>query len=213
MKGINDELMYNPNWEKVQVGDFMDFYSTNSLSWEQLSYEDGQIKNLHYGLIHVVLPTIVDCKKTSLPYIQDSSIPSQYIICKNGDVAFADASEDTSEVGKAVELNNIDDIYIVCGLHTIHGRDVRNKTICGFKGFAFNSKYFHHQIRRIAQGSKVYSISTDNIKSCHLYIPEFKEQQKVVGLLHCMQDKIEAEEQILRFYEMQKRHLLQQMFI
>ena len=213
MQGMNDEMMDNPKWEKVQVGDFMEFYSTNSLSWEQLSYTDGHIKNLHYGLIHVGLQTIVDCKNTLLPYIQDCSITSKYNICKNGDVAFADASEDTAEVGKAIEFDNIGDLNIVCGLHTIHGRDVKNKTVCGFKGFAFNSKYFHNQIRRIAQGSKVFSISADNIKTCYLYIPDFAEQQKIVALLRCIQDKIEVVEQTLHFYETQKQYLLQHMFI
>ncbi len=213
MKGMNDALMDNPSWEKVQVCDFMDFYSTNSLSWEQLSYKDGLIKNLHYGLIHVGLPTVVDCKKTPLPYIQNDSIPSQYTNCKNGDVAFADASEDTAEVGKAIELDNIDDLDIICGLHTIHGRDVKSRTVMGFKGFAFNSTYFHDQIRRLAQGSKVYSINTDNIKSCFLYIPDIEEQKKNVAIMLCVQYKIAAEEQLFHLYENQKKHLLKQMFI
>ena len=104
MQGLNNELMDNPKWAKVYIGDFMEFYSTNSLSWEHLNYNDGQLRNLHYGLIHSGLPTLVDCHKISLPYIQDTSLPKQYVICKDGDVAFADASEDTEEVGKAVEL-------------------------------------------------------------------------------------------------------------
>jgi len=44
-------------------------------------------------------------------------------LCKEGDVAFADASEDTNEVAKVIELFNLDNKDIVCGLHTIHGRD------------------------------------------------------------------------------------------
>ena len=213
MQGLNNELMDNPKWAKVYVGDFMEFFSTNSLSWDQLSYDKGQVRNLHYGLIHSGLPTLVDCQKVQLPYIQEGSLPKQYVICKDGDVAFADASEDTAEVGKAVELTNIDNQDIICGLHTVHGRDVKNMTIVGFKGFAFNSKYFHDQLRRIAQGSKVYSINTENVKSCQLYIPSIAEQQKIVGLLRCMQDKIDVVEQELRQYEIQKQFLLKGMFI
>jgi type I restriction enzyme S subunit len=105
-------------------------------------------------------------------------------------VALADASEDTAEVGKTVELTNIETQTIVCGLHTIHGRDCKDITVNGFKGFAFNSKYFHDQLRRIAQGSNVYSINTDNVRSCYLYIPTIAEQQKIVGLLRCMQERL-----------------------
>ena len=213
MQGLNNELMDNPKWKKVYVGDFMEFFPTNSLSWEQLSYDSGQVRNLHYGLIHSGLPTLVDCQKESLPYIQDSSLPKQYTDSKDGDVAFADASEDTAEVGKVVELTNIDDKKIVCGLHTIHGRDVKDMTVKGFKGFAFNSKYFHDQLRRIAQGSKVYSINTDNLKSCYLCIPTITEQKKIVGLLHCLQDKIGVAEQELFLYESQKRFLLNNLFV
>lgn len=213
MQGLNNELMDNPKWDKVYVGDFMEFYSTNSLSWEQLNYDDGQVRNLHYGLIHSGLTTLVDCQKTHLPYIQEDSLPKQYSICKDGDVAFADASEDTAEVGKVIELTNIDDKKIVCGLHTIHGRDVKGMTVKGFKGFAFNSKYFHDQLRRIAQGSKVYSINTDNLKSCYLCIPTITEQKKMVGLLHCLQDKIGVAEQELFLYESQKRFLLNNLFV
>ena len=213
MQGLINELMDNPKWTKIYVGDFMEFYSTNSLSWEQLNYNDGQVHNLHYGLIHSGLPTLVDCHKISLPYIQDASLPKQYVICKDGDVAFADASEDTAEVGKAVELTNIGTQTIACGLHTIHGRDVKNIMVGGFKGFAFNSKYFHDQLRRIAQGSKVYSINTDNVKSCYIYIPTIDEQQKIVGLLCCMQEKMGIAEEELRQYTIQKQFLLKGLFV
>ena len=213
MQGLNNELMDNPKWEKVYVGDFMEFFPTNSLSWEQLNYDNGQVRNLHYGLIHSGLPTLVDCQKESLPYIQDSSLSKQYTDCRDGDVAFADASEDTEEVGKVVELTNIKTQTIACGLHTIHGRDVKNITVEGFKGFAFNSKYFHNQLRRIAQGSKVYSINTDNVKSCYIYIPTIDEQQKIVGLLCCMQEKMGIAEEELRQYTIQKQFLLKGLFV
>ena len=213
MQGLNNELMDNPKWAKVYVGDFMEFFSTNSLSWDQLGYDNGQVRNLHYGLIHSGLPTMVDCQQVSLPYIQDTFLPKKYEICKDGDVVFADASEDTAEVGKAVELTNIDNQETICGLHTIHGRDVKNITTGGFKGFAFNSKYFHDQLRRIAQGSKVYSINTDNLKSCYLYIPTISEQKKIVGLLRCMQDRKDLAEQELHLYESQKQFLLKGLFV
>ena len=52
-------------WEKSKVSDLLDFYSTNSLSWEQLEYDTNTMMNLHYGLIHVGLPTMVDLSKTN----------------------------------------------------------------------------------------------------------------------------------------------------
>jgi len=213
IRGLNNKLMDNPLWDKVYIGDFMQFYSTNSLSWEQLSYENGRIRNLHYGLIHIGLPTMTDCDGNTLPFIQSQFIPKQFTICKDGDIAFADASEDTEEVGKAVELYNTDSMDVVCGLHTIHGRDIMGITTAGFKGFAFNSKYFHNQLRRLAQGSKVYSITAENIKKCYIHIPKVTDQRKIVGLLLCLQDKIECAERELNIFEMQKRFMLREMLV
>ena len=211
--GLNNSLMNNPLWEKVRVGDFMDFYSTNSLSWEQLDYKQGEVKNLHYGLIHSGLPTLIDCHLCSLPNIKDEFLPKQYTLCEDGDVAFADASEDTNEVGKTVEIYDCTEQSVVCGLHTIHGRDKANATIVGFKGFAFNAKYFHDQLRRISQGSKIYSISTDNVKSCYLRIPSKSEQKQVVHLLSAYLQKIDIAEQELKAYQVQKQYLLKTLFI
>ena len=213
IRELNNKLMDNPLWNKVYLGDFMQFYSTNSLSWEQLSYESGRMKNLHYGLIHIGLPTMTDCKDNTLPYIQAPFIPKQFTICKDGDIAFADASEDTEEVGKAIELYNTGSMDVVCGLHTIHGRDIMGLTVVGFKGFAFNSKYFHDQLRRLAQGSKVYSITAENIKNCYIYVPEVTEQRRIVGLLLCLQDNIKCAERELNYYEMQKQFMLREMLV
>ena len=36
------------------------------------------------------------------------------------------------------------------------GETIKNKTIVGFKGYAFSSSAFHNQIRRIAQGTNLF---------------------------------------------------------
>ena len=38
---------FSEEWKKMKVSELLDFYSTNSLSWEQLDYNNGKIKNLH----------------------------------------------------------------------------------------------------------------------------------------------------------------------
>ena len=93
-----------------------------------LDYQNGEMLNLHYGLIHSGLPTQINCKINTLPFIKSEYLPKNFTLCQDGDIAFADASEDTEEVGKVVEFNNCLDKKIVCGLHTIHARDKSNKT-------------------------------------------------------------------------------------
>lgn len=188
---------FSGEWKKVKVSNLLNFYPTNSLSWEQLDYNNGQIKNLHYGLIHKGLPTMVDASFDTLPYIKEEIMPKLYTLFTEGDVAFADASEDTNDVAKAIEIINCDSQQIVSGLHTIHGRDNSNQTIIGYKGYAFASKAFHKQIRRIAQGTKVFSISVRNFDEVYIGIPSKEEQAKIAKLLIAIDKRIASQNKII----------------
>ena len=211
IKGLEDNLLDNPLWEKTYLRSFMQFFSTNSLSWEQLSYEEGEIRNLHYGLIHGFQTRGIN--SASLPMIKNEAVPKQYISCQVGDVAFADASEDTGEIAKSVEFVDTIEGDTICGLHTIHGRDIKNRTVVGFKGFAFNSRYFHNQIKRLAQGTKVFSITANNLSSCYVYLPDLETQKAIVKLLKAYEAQLIVSRKTLKQYEKQKQYLLRQMFI
>ena len=211
IKGMEDNLLDNPLWEKTYLRSFMQFFPTNSLSWEQLSYKEGAIRNLHYGLIHGFQTRGIN--SASLPMIKNEAIPKQYTLCQVGDVAFADASEDTGEIAKSVEFVDTIEGNTICGLHTIHGRDIKNRTVVGFKGFAFNSRYFHNQIKRLAQGTKVFSITANNLSSCYVYLPDLETQKAIVNLLKTYEAKLLVSKRLLEHYEKQKQYLLRQMFI
>ena len=203
---------FSGEWEICKVSELLDFYSTNSLSWEQLEYGEKAMMNLHYGLIHVGLPTMVDLRRDKLPNVKEGNMPKNFKLCKEGDVAFADASEDTNEVAKVIELFNLDNKDIVCGLHTIHGRDNKNKTIVGFKGYAFSSSAFHNQIRRIAQGTKIYSISTKNFSECYVGIPSKAEQTKIATLLRLIDERIATQNKIIEDLKKLKPAISKQAF-
>ena len=192
---------FTEEWKKVRVSNLLDFYPTNSLSWEQLDYSNGQIKNLHYGLIHKGLPTMVDASSDLLPYIKEEIVPKSYTLFKEGDVSFADASEDTNDVAKAIEILNCNGQQIVSGLHTIHGRDNTDQTVIGYKGYAFASESFHKQIRRIAQGTKVFSVSVRNFDETYIGVPSKDEQAKIAKLLIAIDKRIATQNKIIEKYE------------
>ena len=203
---------FSGEWEKCKVSELLDFYSTNSLCWEQLEYDTENISNLHYGLIHVGLPTMVNLVQDRLPNIKDGNKPKNYELCKEGDVAFADASEDTNEVAKAIEFYNLNGRDVICGLHTIHGRDNKDRTVVGFKGYAFSSTAFHNQIRRIAQGTKIYSISTKNFSECYIGIPSKVEQAKIASLLHLIDERIVTQNKIIEDLKKLKSAIIEKTF-
>lgn len=198
---------FSGKWEKFRVSDFIEFFPTNSLSWDQLEYRGAGLLNLHYGMIHNGLPVQVDASKNALPSIKEDFYPKKYTLCKEGDIAFADASEDTNDVGKAIEFNNCAGKSIVCGLHTIHGRDRFGLTSIGFKGYLFSSKVYHDQIKSIAQGTKVFSIKASNFDEVILGLPKNEEQKKISSLLMAIDDRIKTQSKIIEEQETLLRSL------
>ena len=192
---------FSGEWEKFRVSDFIEFFPTNSLSWDKLEYRGAGLLNLHYGMIHNGLPVQVDASKNALPSIKEDFNPKKYTLCKEGDIAFADASEDTSDVGKAIEFNNCAGKSIVCGLHTIHGRDRLGLTSIGFKGYLFSSKVYHDQIKSIAQGTKVFSIKASNFDEVILGLPKKEEQKNISSLLIAIDDRILTQRKIIEEQE------------
>ena len=140
---------------------------------------------------------MIDVFSASLPYIKEGTIPKSYTLFKEGDVAFADASEDTNDVAKAIEVINCDGQQIVSGLHTIHGRDNSNQTVIGYKGYAFASDSFHKQIRRIAKVTKVFSISIRNFDEVYIGVPSKDEQTKIAKLLIAIDERIATQNKII----------------
>ena len=157
---------------------------------------------------------MVDVAYDSLPYIKEVSMLKSFTLLKEGDVAFADASEDTNDVAKAIEVVNCNNQQVVSGLHTIHGRDNSNRTVIGYKGYAFASDSFHKQIRRIAQGTKVFSFSVRNFDEVYIGIPSKEEQTKIAKLLTAIDKRIATQNKIIEKYESLIRglnnHLCQQ---
>ena len=203
---------FTEEWQKMRLDELLEFYSTNSLSWEQLEYDRGGFYNLHYGLIHVGLPTLVDSSKYNLPTIKEDFLPRNYELVKDGDVAFADASEDTNEVAKAIEFTNTDSNQIVCGLHTIHGRDKDDRTKIGFKGFYFSSPAFHNQVRRLAQGTKIFSISTKILSECFVSLPSKDEQTKIANLLSLIDERIALQSKLIEDLKILKSAIVERLY-
>jgi len=164
---------FTDEWNIVDLSKTFNYFSTNSLSREQLA-DSGIIKNIHYGDIHKKYGYIVDIEKGVSSYIKDLNYNNKYEKCQNNDLIFADASEDYDGIGKAIEIINVNE-SIVSGLHTILARDNIKTFSPMFKGYYFNSPIIHNQIRVQANGFKVFGISKETINSLNVKIPNKEE--------------------------------------
>ena len=201
---------FKDEWGQIDLSNVFTFYSTNSLSRADL-VESGSIKNIHYGDIHQRFHNILDINIERLPYIKlDSQINIDNCknYCQNGDVIFADASEDYDGIGKAIELINIGNNKVVSGLHTIWARDINNIMSNGFKGYLFNTPIIHNQIRVLANGFKVYGISKNNICNLDVNIPSKSEQEKIANFLILLDKKIELQKQKIEALKIYKIGLI-----
>lgn len=206
--------LFRDNWTKYRVSDLLEVYPTNSLSWDQLSYDISKLKNIHYGLIHNGFETTcIDVKTDLIPYIKPAYYPKKYTLLKIGDLILADASEDREDVGKSIEIIEEVKQKTISGLHTIHARDKVNFIIKGFKGFYFKSKPMKEQIFKIANGSKIYGITSSNFKELYMCMPGKLEQERIVSLMMKIEQRIQTQSKIIEDYKMLKKEIIERIFL
>jgi len=122
----------NP-WDEKLINEVYCFKGNNSLSRDKLNYEHGTIKNIHYGDIHTKFSTHFNITREEVPYINETDWPEKTKadnLCIEGDVIFADASEDMEDIGKAIEIVHLNGEQVVSGLHT--PESVTNHPSAGF---------------------------------------------------------------------------------
>jgi len=206
---------FNDKWENKKLGNLMNFKVTNSYSRDNLNYESGIVKNIHYGDIHTKFQTLFDLEKENVPYInEDISLSkiSEDFYCQEGDVIFADASEDLNDVGKSIEITNLNGEKLLSGLHTLLARPQKNNFSKGFLGYLLKSDFVRNQIKREAQGSKVLSINVGRISNIHLSLPSISEQQKISEFLSLLDKRILCSMKIIEDLQITKKEISFKLF-
>ncbi|TGL53683.1 restriction endonuclease subunit S [Leptospira meyeri] len=203
------------NWEERPLGKAYSFIVTNSLSRDQLNYRNGEFKNIHYGDIHTKFSTLFDITKETVPYVNEGEAFNKIktrTICEPGDIIFADASEDLADIGKSIEVVNLNNEKIISGLHTIHARPTKEIFVIGFGGYLFKSPKLRFQIQRIAQGAKVLGISASKLSLIDISFPSLPEQKKIADCLSSLDEVLSLESQKLQSLQSYKKGLLQNLF-
>lgn len=203
-------------WVEKKLGEVYSFLVTNSFSRAKLNYEDGEVKNIHYGDIHTKFSTLFDVSREDVPYINpDVSIEKirEECYCVEGDIIFADASEDLNDVGKSIEIINLDGEKLVSGLHTLMARQIEKTFEIGFGGYLFKSDWVRKQIQREAQGAKVLGISTGRISNIKISFPRnLEEQHKIASCLSAVDELITAQQDKIEQLQQHKKGLMQGLF-
>ena len=210
------EFVDAQNWSVAPMRKLYAFMRNNLLSRDKLNYERGVAKNIHYGDIHTKFQALFDISRESVPFINESeSVPGadSEDYCVEGDMIFADASEDMRDVGKCIEVVRLAGERLLAGQHTILARPKDDALVIGFAGHLFRSRLIRSRIEKEAQGTKVYQISSSRLGGIDITYPIDKgEQQKIVDCLTSLDEVIAAQGRKVEALKAHKRGLMQQLF-
>ena len=202
-------------WEEKYLEELYSFQVTNSYPREKLNYKEGSVKNIHYGDIHTKFAVLFNIQNEIVPFVNpqvslEKIKPQSY--CIEGDMVFADASEDLDDIGKCIEVVKLNDEKLLSGLHTLLARQKRKKIIIGFGGYLFKSDFIRNQIKKEAQGAKVLGISIKRLSTISIRFPSKKEQKKIADCLSSLDDLISAQTKKIEALKKHKKGLMQQLF-
>ncbi len=196
-------------------GNHYTFHITNSLSRDKLNYDKGEVRNIHYGDIHTKFQTHFYLTKEYVPFInenEDLAKIKEDSYCKIGDLVIADASEDYADIGKSIELIDINNEKLLAGLHTFLARPSSESTAVGYISYLLKSWKLRKQIMTIAQGTKVLSLSTGRVSKLKLNLSTLPEQQKIASFLSAVDEKIQQLTKKKALLEQYKKGVMQQLF-
>ena len=205
---------FEGEWEIVPFAKVFSFVKNNSFTRDQLSVSEGEVKNVHYGDVLIKFGDIIDGKKDCLPYIiglKQSNKLCQTALLRDGDIIIADAAEDNT-VGKCSEMFNINNEYVLSGLHTIACRPLIIFAL-GYLGHYMNTDSYHNQLLPLIQGSKISSISKSAVLQTSILFPSYAEQQQIASYFTALDSQISLHSQRLEKLKQIKSACLDNMFV
>lgn len=210
------DFRVSEGWSTERMDRLYSFGKNNTLSRDKLNYVDGTAKNIHYGDIHTKFFATFDVSREQVPFVNQGEALPEFAsddYCVEGDLVFADASEDMNDVGKTMEIVRLNGEQVLAGQHTILARQRGMRLVVGFGAYLFGSELMRGRIKKEAQGTKVYQISAARLGGIDVTYPSDKaEQQKIADCLASLDEVIAAQGRKVEALKAQKRGLMQQLF-
>ena len=175
-------------WRVERLKNLFDFGKGLNITKADLT-ESG-VAVVSYGQIHSKRNSGTHLSDELLRYVAPSYLQSDpSALLHEGDLVFADTSEDVDGIGNCVLMDVKREV--MAGYHTIvfHPHD---KTSSKFLSYLFKSDSWRNQIRSMAYGIKVYSLTHRMLRKCTVVVPPLPEQQAIAAYLDDRCAKIDA---------------------
>ncbi|MGL5218861.1 MAG: restriction endonuclease subunit S [Plesiomonas shigelloides] len=176
------------HWETSKLRYAFSFGKGLSITKENL--QDSGIPCVSYGEVHSKYGFEIDPAKHPLKYVDESYIKtSPNSLLENGDIIFADTSEDIDGSGNFTQL--VADEQLFAGYHTIIARPF-DRACSRFYAYLLDSKELRTQIRHAVKGVKVFSITQAILRAVDIWLPPLVERIKIANFLDHETAKIDA---------------------
>ena len=190
-------------WEQRKLGSIGSTYTGLSGKTKE-DFGHGEAQYITY--LNVFQNTISNITMTDKVEID----PTQNEV-KYGDVLFTTSSETPEEVGmSSVWLGDTPNIYLnsFC-----FGFRPNQKIDSYFLGYSLRAPYMRDKIKILAQGISRYNISKNKVMELEISLPNNEEQKLLGTFLQRIDLIITLHQRKLEHLQLQKKALLQQMFV
>lgn len=193
------------NWNLVRFS--MTYSFSRGLDIKKQDLSDHGLPVISYGQIHAKDNPGVYVSRSHIRYVPEEFVKESQIeraLLNEGDIVFADTSEDIEGAGNMVRVAGGDTLH--AGYHTLIARPSP-----GFQheymAYQMISPLWRQQIQRSVQGVKVYSITQRIFNEVTILQPTYEEQREIADFLASrtaeidrLVDKMAREVQLLERY-------------
>ena len=190
-------------WEQRKLGSIGSTYTGLSGKTKE-DFGHGEAQYITY--LNVFQNTVSDITMTDKVEIDTTQNEVKY-----GDVLFTTSSETPEEVGmSSVWLGHMPNIYLnsFC-----FGFRPNQKIDPYFLGYSLRAPYMRDKIKILAQGISRYNISKNKVMELEISLPNNEEQRLLGNFLRNIDLSITLHQRKLDHLQLQKKALLQQMFV
>ena len=168
------------DWNIIRMTKWFKFFKGLDIKKTDLVQYGSAV--ISYGQVHDKLNNGYSFQKNLIRYINQSMLETkEKSRLSNGDFVFADTSEDLDGVGNCIYIDSDSELY--AGYHTLVARCIEPDVCHKYLAFLFLTEAWRSQLRRNANGTKVYSVTQRMFKFVSCLLPPIDIQLKIVGYL------------------------------
>ena len=166
------------DWKITRFTKSFEFFK--GLNIKKTDLVDSGACVVSYGQVHAKNNNGYSLQDNLIRYVAENLIDEKSLL-QEGDFVFADTSEDFEGVGNCIYIDSSNEVY--AGYHTVVARCLDESICTKYFAFLFLTDIWRSQLRKNANGTKVYSVTQKMFKAVSCLVPPIEEQLKIVAYL------------------------------